>query len=111
MPCDTNGQKGIFGKMLKNVENLLPLFDEFKDRNITVIDNVEVVNKEVTISKEGIRFDSTTEPELVTIKYDENINWGDKISLYSLFLQNDEVFIRCTRDSITFKKSFSIFNI
>jgi hypothetical protein len=91
--------KGLFGKEL---DVLVPFFneiEEFKNKTITIIEDIEVLSETtVEVTSSGYHFKQETSPELVTIMDTGLLK--DEVKLYSIFSQNGNVMIRCTKDSV-----------
>ncbi len=52
------------------------------------------------MTDDGVSFKHETEPKLITIKGFNGLK--ETIKLYSIFLQNDDVMVRCSEDSVFF---------
>jgi len=94
-----SGMKGLFGKELKVLEPYFESIDELKDKKIEIIEELIMTGEPIMeMTNDGVSFKQETELKLITIKNFEGLN--DNVKLYSIFLQNDDVIIRCTEDSI-----------
>ena len=52
------------------------------------------------MTKDGVSFKHETVPKLKNVKGVESLS--NEVKLYSIFLQNGDVIVRCTEDSIGF---------
>jgi len=94
-----SGMKGLFGKELKILEPYFESIDELKGKKIEIIEEINMVGEPIMeMTNEGVSFKQETEPKLLTIKGIDGI--GENIKLYSIFLQNGDVIIRCSEDSV-----------
>jgi hypothetical protein len=94
-----SGMKGLFGKELKILEPYFESIDELKGKKIEIIEELNMVGEPIMeMTNEGVSFKHETEPKLLTIKGIDALN--DNIKLYSIFLQNGDVIVRCSEDSI-----------
>ncbi len=94
-----SGMKGLFGKELKILEPYFESIDELKGKKIEIIEELNMVGEPIMeMTNEGVSFKHETEPKLLTIKGIDALN--DNIKLYSIFLQNEDVIVRCSEDSI-----------
>jgi hypothetical protein len=94
-----SGMKGLFGKELKILEPYFESIDELKGKKIEIIEEIHIVGKpNMKITNEGVFVEHETEPKLLTIKGIDGI--GENVKLYSIFLQNDDVIVRCSEDSV-----------
>jgi hypothetical protein len=97
-----SGMKGLFGKELKILEPYFESIDELKGKKIEIIEELNMVGEPIMeMTNEGVSFKHETEPKLLTIKGIDALN--DNIKLYSIFLQNGDVIVRCSEDSILFE--------
>jgi len=94
-----SGMKGIFGKELKVLEPYFESIDELKGKKIEIIEEINIVGEPVIEMTNGdISFKQETEPKLLTIKGIDGLK--ENVKIYSIFLQNGDVIIRCSEDSV-----------
>ena len=94
-----SGMKGLFGKELEILEPHFGSIDELKGKKIEIIEELTMVGEPIMeMTNDGVYFKQETEPKLLTIKGIDGLN--DNVKLYSIFLQNDDVIVRCSEDSI-----------
>ena len=99
LPTDINGSQGLYGKELNYVKEFLNSLEQFKDKNINIIEKLEITDSVMENTENGLIFKSKTTPEVVTIKYDENLQFKDNINIYAIFKQGDDIFLRLTKNS------------
>jgi hypothetical protein len=94
-----SGMKGLFGKELKILEPYFESIDELKGKKIEIIEEINMVGKPIMeMTNDGVSFKQETYPKLLTIKGIDVLS--DNVKLYSIFLQNGDVIVRCSEDSI-----------
>lgn len=94
-----SGLKGLFGKELKVLETYFENIEEFKGKKIEIIEELKMIGEPIIeMTNNGISFKNEIEPEVLTIKGTEHLK--ENIQLYSIFLQDDHVFVRCSKNSI-----------
>jgi len=101
LPENTNisGMKGLFGKELKILEPYFESIDELKGKKIEIIEEINMVGEPIMeMTNDGVSFKQKTYPKLLTIKGIDVLS--DNVKLYSIFLQNGDVIVRCSEDSI-----------
>jgi hypothetical protein len=92
-------QKGLFGKELKILEPYFESIDELKGKKIEIIEEINMVGEPIMeMTNDGVSFKQETYPKLLTIKGIDVLS--DNVKLYSIFLQNGDVIVRCSEDSI-----------
>jgi len=97
-----SGMKGLFGKELKILESYFQSIDELKGKKIEIIEELKSIGEPIMeMTDDGVSFKQETEPKLINIKGVYGL--GNDIKLYSIFLQNGDVIVRCTEDSIETK--------
>jgi hypothetical protein len=104
LPEDLNisGMKGLFGKELKILEPYFESIDELKGKKIEIIEELNMVGEPIMeMTNEGVSFKQEIEPKLLTIKGVDDLK--ENVKLYSIFLQNGDVIVRCSEDSIISK--------
>jgi hypothetical protein len=95
------GMKGLVGKELKILEPYFESIDELKGKKIEIIEKIHVFEKlNMKITDEGVLVEHETEPKLLTLKGIDGI--GENVKLYSICLQNDDVIVRCSEDSVDY---------
>lgn len=103
LPKNINGIKGLFGKELKVLEKYSENISELKGKKIEIIEEIIVVgNPRYTIMEmisKDISFEQDINPKLINIVGTDLLK--SNIKLYSIFLQDDLVIVRCTEDSIS----------
>ena len=93
-----SGMKGLLGKELKILEPYFESIDELKGKKIEIIEEINMVGEPIMeMTNDGVSFKQETEPKLLTIKGIDGL--GDSVKLYSIFLQNGDVIVRCSEDS------------
>ena len=102
-PENIHGDKGLFGKDLQIINEFLNQFQEFNGKSISVIKNLEIGEPRMKKIEEGLQLECDTNPKLITLKNFDGFSWNDNIELYSIYLQGDDVIIRCTENSIVLK--------
>lgn len=101
LPENSSGQKGLFGKELKILEPYFENIEELKGKKIEIIKELKTVGEPIVeMTKDGVSFKHETEPKLINVKGTKDLS--NNIKVYSIFLQNDDVIVRCTEDSIGF---------
>ena len=96
-----SGQKGLFEKELKILEPYFESIEELKGKKIEIIEELKTTSEPIMeMTKDGVSFNHETEPKLINVKGLESLS--NEVKLYSIFLQNDDVIVRCTEDSIGF---------
>jgi len=94
-----SGMKGLFGKELKILEPYFESIDELKGKKIEIIEEINMVGEPIMeMTNDGVSFKQETYPKLLTIKGIDVLS--DNVKLYSIFLQNGDVIVRCSEDSI-----------
>ena len=83
--------KGLVGEQLRALEPYFSNIEELKDRNIEIID---VLNQ------------NDSDPLIINVKGFDDLK--KDIQLYSIYLEEDDVFVRCTVNSL--KGDFEIIN-
>jgi hypothetical protein len=97
-----SGMKGLFGKELKILEPYFQSIDELKGKKIEIIEELKSIGEPIMgMTNDGVSFKQETEPKLINIKGMDGLS--DNVKLYSIFLQNGDVIVRCTEDSIETK--------
>lgn len=97
-----SGMKGLFGKELKILEPYFQSIDELKGKKIEIIEELKSIGEPIMeMTDDGVSFKQETEPKLINIKGMDELS--DNVKLYSIFLQNGDVIVRCTEDSIETK--------
>ena len=95
------GQKGLFGKELKILEPYFESIEELKGKKIQIIEELKTISEPIMeMTKDGVSFNHETEPKLINVKGLDSLS--NEVKLYSIFLQNGDVIVRCTEDSIGF---------
>lgn len=98
--------KGLFGKELRMIEMYFINFDEFKKHTVEIIDKIDTsklsinYNIDEITESSNVSFKNESDQDLITIRGFKDFKFKEKIKLYALFLQDGEVMIRCTADSI-----------
>jgi hypothetical protein len=93
-----SGMKGLFGKELKILEPYFESIDELKGKKIEIIEEINMVGEPIMeMTNDGVSFKQETDPKLLTIKGIDVLS--DNVKLYSIFLQNGDVIVRCSEDS------------
>jgi hypothetical protein len=102
LPDNINsGNKGLFGKELKILEPHFDSIDELKGKKIEIIEELKSIGEPIMeMTDNGVSFKQETEPKLINIKGTDDLS--DNIKLYSIFLQNGDVIVRCSVDSMSF---------
>lgn len=102
LPDNINlGGKGLFGKKLKILEPYFESIDELKGKKIEIIEELKTIGEPIMeMTKDGVSFKHETEPKLINIKGTDGLS--NDVKLYSIFLQNGDVIVRCTKDSLGF---------
>ena len=102
LPDNINsGGKGLFGKELKILEPYFESIEELKGKKIEIIEELKTIGEPIMeMTNDGVSFKHETEPKLINIKGVDSLS--NEIKLYSIFLQNGDVIVRCTEDSIGF---------
>lgn len=96
-----SGQKGLFGKELKILEPYFESIEELKGKKIEIIEELKSISEPIMeMTNNGISLKHETEPKLISIKGTDGLS--NEVKLYSIFLQNGDVVVRCTEDSIGF---------
>ena len=96
-----SGLKGLFGKELKILEPYFESIEELKGKRIEIIEELKNIGEPIMeMTNDGVYFKQEKEPKLINIKGTDGLS--NEIKLYSIFLQNDDVIVRCTEDSIGF---------
>lgn len=91
--------KSLVGKELKVIEPYFENIDELKDKKVEIIEEISNVGEpKIKITTEGFFVKQETYPKLSTIKGFDGLK--DNIKIYSIFLQNDDIYVRCSEDSI-----------
>ncbi len=94
---ETLPDEGLFGKELKILEPYFDNIDEFKGKKIKIIKELNGLGEPIMeISSDGVHFKQETLPKVINIKGTDLLK--DDIKLYSIFLQNGDVIIRCSED-------------
>jgi len=94
-----SGLKGLFGKELKILEPYFKSIDELKGKKIEIVGEINMVGEPIMkMTNKGVSFEQETEPKLLTIKGIDGLK--ENVKLYSIFLQNDDVMVRCSEDSV-----------
>lgn len=94
-----SGQKGLFGKELKILEPYFESIEELKGKKIEIIEELKTIGEPIMeMTNDGVSFKHETEPKLINIKGIDGLS--NEIKLYSIFLQNGDIIVRCTEDSI-----------
>ena len=94
-----SGMKGLFGKELKILEPYFESIDELKGKKIEIIEELNMIGEPIMeMTSDGVSFKQETEPKLLTIKGVECLK--ENVKLYSIFLQNDDVIVRCSEGSV-----------
>jgi hypothetical protein len=83
--------KGLVGEQLIALEPYFDNIEELKDKNITIIDPLN---------------QNENDPLLINVKGFDDLK--KDIQLYSIYLEGDDVFVRCTVNSL--KGDFEIIN-
>lgn len=99
------GSKGLVGESLSVIEDFLPKFDEFNNKTIKIIKDVEFSEPRITFFDDNtINVDAPSTPKLITVKWkngDEyNDIFKDIIEIFSITLANGDIHIRCTETSL-----------
>lgn len=81
LPDDIYGQKSLNSELLSSIKDSLCKFEEFNSKNISIVDKHTIGSKKI-----------------ITIA-DINILSND-ISIYTIFLNQNNMYISCTEDSI-----------
>lgn len=96
-----NGVKILIGSELQMFKERLCEFDEFKNTNIIkIIEKIQVKAPIIEKTKDGNKVTCETNPELITLKNFDGFIWNNVIELYSIYVQGDDIIIRCTENSI-----------
>jgi len=96
-----SGQKGLFGKELKILEPYFESIEELKGKKIEIIEELKTIGEPVMeMTNDGVSFKHETEPKLINIKGTDGLS--NEVKIYSIFLQNGDVIVGCTEDSIEF---------
>ena len=100
LPYSTNStSKGLFGKELAILEPYFENIDELSGKKIEIIEELVSIGEPIIeMTTEGISVKNETMPTLITIKGTDAL--AENIKLYSIFLLNEDVIIRCSEDSI-----------
>ena len=94
-----SGQKGLFGKELKILEPYFESIEELKGKKIEIIEELKTIGEPIMeMTNDGVSFKHETEPKLINVKGVDSLSNG--VKLYSIFLQNGDIFVRCTEESI-----------
>ena len=102
LPDNINSDsKGFFGKELRILEPHFESIEELKGRKIEIIEELKTIGEPIMeMTKDGVSFKHETEPKLINIKGTNDLS--NDVKLYSIFLQNGDVIVRCTEDSLKF---------
>lgn len=102
LPDNINSDsKGLFGKELRILEPHFESIEELKGRKIEIIEELKTIGEPIMeMTKDGVSFKHETEPKLINIKGTNDLS--NDVKLYSIFLQNGDVIVRCTEDSLKF---------
>jgi hypothetical protein len=99
--------KSLTGRELLEINKIITLesLDEFKNKNVKIIEKILISEQEITTSKNGINVKSKSEPELINIMDGEGLTFNENIELYSMFLSTSDegksIFVyRVTPESI-----------
>ena len=60
LPTDVNGNKGLYGKEVNYVKEFLNSLDQFKDKNINIIEKLVLEDAEIVNTENGLTFNSKT---------------------------------------------------
>lgn len=98
-PNEISGIKGLVGKQLKILEPYFENIDELKGKKIEIIEELTRMGEPIIKkTSTGVSVEDQVYPKLLTVKNFDCLS--DNIKLYSIFLENDEVIVRCSEDSI-----------
>ena len=106
------GSKSLIGKELSIAINSLNQagkeLEEFKGKNLQIIEDVVFSKPTIIATNESVSMTVASDPELITTKNIQAINFTDNVRLYGLTLVDDEssVLYRLTPDSINFTVVF-----
>ena len=102
LPDNINsGGKGLSGKELKIIEPYFDSIDELKDKKIEIIEELKTIGEPIMeMTNDGVSFKQETEPKLINVKGIDGLS--NNVKLYSIFLQNGDIVVRCSEDSLDF---------
>lgn len=100
LPVDINGNKGLFGKELNYAKDFLFSLNQFKGKNINVIEKLSITNQKIEVNDTGIISKADITPNVVSVKYDDSITFKDDIDIYAILKTNDDIILRLTQNSI-----------
>ena len=91
---------------LQPIVNMFDIFDEFKGKKVSTLDDVEIVATHTYINDDGsISYNSISNYEMVTIKLIDGSELSDNVEIYNIALINDDVILRCSIKSIIYNEN------
>ena len=88
-------------KELSSMMDIISNLDEFKNSKVSIINYLEKVGEpNIEYSDKGVSFTQSTNPDLISIKYDPKIKFADNIKLYSIYILQNDLIYRVSKDSI-----------